>query len=61
MMLSNEGRQSEVVRGLLRDEPCPTPDSFYRLRGLGLIEGNIAHDCRFRCRIYQSYLKRHLL
>ena len=42
-------------------EPCPTMDSFYRLRSAGLVSGDTAREVRMRCRLYENYLKRHLL
>jgi len=51
----------EVVRGLLRGKPCPTPDSFYRLRSAGLVSGDSARDARPRCTLYATYLEKHLL
>jgi serine/threonine protein kinase len=51
----------EVVRGLLRGNPCPTPESFYRLRGAGLVLGDSARDARLRCQLYATYFERHLL
>jgi hypothetical protein len=37
--------------------PCPTVESFYRLRSAGLIAGDSANDARPRCRLYAAYLK----
>ena len=48
-------------RTLLAGKGCPDADSFYRLRGLGLIAGSSTQDCQFRCRIYETYLKTHLV
>ena len=51
----------DVVRGLLRGEPCPTEQSFYRLRSAGVMTGQSARDVRPRCELYRIYLERHLL
>jgi class 3 adenylate cyclase len=51
----------EVVRGVLRRRPCPTQESFYRLRSAGVMTGTSQHDVRPRCRLYESYLASHLL
>jgi len=59
--LSQDAGQTEAVQGLLRGRPCPTPESFYRLRSAGLIAGTSAADAGFRCRLYEMYLGRHLL
>ncbi len=61
LTLSQEPAMLEVVRGLLHGLPCPTPESFYRLRTAGLIQGGSADDATLRCPLYQSYLERHLL
>jgi DNA-binding winged helix-turn-helix (wHTH) protein len=51
----------EAVREILRGQPCPTADSFYRLRSAGIIAGYTARDARLRCPLYPAYLARHLL
>lgn len=50
----------ETTRGVLQGGPCPTPEAFYRLRSTGILAGDSAQECRFRCEIYSSYLGRHL-
>ncbi len=60
VLLARDPRIRSVVEGLLRGEPIPDANSFYRLRSGGLVVGGSAHDARFRCGIYQSYLERHL-
>ena len=59
--LSQDAALSEVVRGVLQSQPCPTPESFYRLRSAGLMIGDSARDVRPRCQLYATYLERHLL
>jgi hypothetical protein len=61
VLLAKDPALSEVVRGILRGQPCPTPESFYRLRSAGIITGNSHTDVRIRCQLYGSYLERHLL
>jgi DNA-binding SARP family transcriptional activator len=51
----------DAVRSLLRGSPCPTAESFYRLRTAGVVTGDAAADARLRCRLYTAYLQRHLL
>lgn len=58
--LSQDSGLTDIIRGLIRGEPCPTPESFYRLRSAGLVSGDSPNDARFRCRLYQTYLSRHL-
>jgi hypothetical protein len=52
---------TEIVRGVLRGQPCPTSTSFYRLRSAGVMAGNSQSDVRPRCQLYAAYLSRHLL
>jgi DNA-binding SARP family transcriptional activator len=61
MMLARNSELMEVVRGVLQGRPCPTADSFYRLRSAGIVAGESARDVRLRCPLYAAYLKRHLL
>ena len=51
----------EAVRGVLRGQPCPTAESFYRLRTAGVVIGPSAQEARPRCQLYAAYLERHLL
>ncbi|HEV2391745.1 MAG TPA: AAA-like domain-containing protein [Verrucomicrobiae bacterium] len=51
----------QVMRGVLNNEPCPTAESFDRLRSAGLVLGHIPEEARPRCRLYAMYLRRHLL
>ncbi len=59
--LSQDRELCDVVRGMLQGKPCPTPESFYRLRSAGLVLGDSARDARLRCQLYATYLERHLL
>jgi hypothetical protein len=51
----------EGLREVLRGHPCPTPESFYRLRSAGVLVGDTARDGRPRCQLYATYLARRLL
>jgi hypothetical protein len=51
----------DVARGILRGQPCPTEESFYRLRSAGLFTGASARDVGPRCRLYATYLEKRLL
>ena len=59
--LSQDRELCDVVRGMLQGKPCPTPESFYRLRSAGLALGDSARDARLRCQLYSTYFERHLL
>jgi hypothetical protein len=52
---------SEVMREILRGRPCPSTDSFYRLRSAGLLAGSSVQEAVPRCQLYATYLSRHLL
>ncbi len=61
LLLARDPGLTEIVRNILRGLPCPTPDSFYRLRSAGLIKGSSATDAHPRCQLYASYLASHLI
>jgi DNA-binding SARP family transcriptional activator len=50
----------EVVRAVLQGRPCPTLESFFRLRSAGVVTGPSEEDARLRCPLYATYLARHL-
>lgn len=60
VLLVRDSRLCEVMRGILRGQPCPDYDSFYRLRSAGILSGESRDTARPRCGIYTTYLKRHL-
>jgi len=60
IMLAKDPELLQAMRGVLRGEPCPTAESFYRLRSAGVIGGSSAYDIEPRCELYISYLRRHL-
>ena len=60
VLLAKDPGLMEVVRGMLRSEPCPDTESFYRLRSAGLLKGSTQADAHLRCRLYATFLKRHL-
>jgi hypothetical protein len=61
VLLAQDPALCEVVRGVLQGRPCPTTESFYRLRSAGLMTGDSARDGKLRCQLYSNYLERHLL
>jgi len=61
VLLGRDQTLTEVMRELLRGNPCPTTDSFYRLHSTGLVAGHSAREARVRCPLYANYLERHLL
>ena len=61
VLLAKDHALTDVLRGLLQGTPCPTPESFYRLRSGGVILGSSQSDAQLRCQVYATFLKRHLL
>lgn len=61
VLLVRDAELTQVMRGVLNGQPCPTPESFDRLRSAGLVTGHIPEEARPRCRLYAAYLRRHLL
>jgi hypothetical protein len=51
---------ADAMREVLAGRPCPTAESFYRLRSAGVVAGDSAGDARPRCRLYAAYLGRRL-
>jgi hypothetical protein len=49
-----------AMQGILKNLPCPSPESFYRLRSAGIVMGHAPEEARPRCRLYAMYLRRHL-
>ena len=50
----------EAVRALLRGDGLPSDNDFFRLRSAGVIAGQDKEGAQPRCRLYQTYLERHL-
>ena len=61
VMLTKDRALSEIVRGVIEGRPCPTEESFYRLRSAGVMIGDSASNARPRCPLYAGYLQRHLV
>lgn len=61
VLLARDSALTDVMRGVLRGQPCPSQESFYRLRSAGLIRGDSPTEARPRCQLYAQYLKEHLL
>jgi len=45
---------------VVKDGRCATQEGFYRLRSGGLVNGEIPSEARPRCKLYETYLSRHL-
>jgi hypothetical protein len=51
---------ADALRAVLQGRPCPTAESFYRLRSAGVVSGDSIEDARPRCRLYAVYLEKRL-
>jgi len=60
VLLAKDPGLLEIMRGVLEGKPCPTPESFYRLRSSGVVKGASQHEVMPRCQLYRQYLRRHL-
>jgi hypothetical protein len=60
VLLVRDAELTKVMRGILNGEPCPTSESFDRLRSAGLVIGHTPEEARPRSRLYAIYLRRHL-
>jgi DNA-binding SARP family transcriptional activator len=58
--LTRDAELCEAMRAVLQGRPCPSAESFYRLRSAGLITGDSARDVRPRCQLYARYLAERL-
>jgi len=58
-VLNRNPELKKVLCGVLQGKPCPDYDSFYRLRGGGLIKGESKDNVTMRCEIYAAYLRKH--
>ena len=43
---------TNALREVLRDQPCPDHNSFFRLRSAGVLSGETAREARPRCQLY---------
>lgn len=60
VLLEQEPKLREVVREILKNQPCPDNNTFYRLRSSGLLKGESKNHAQFRCEVYRRYLQKHL-
>lgn len=61
VLLAQDAALYDMMRKILRGRPCPSSESFYRLRSAGLLAGDSVQEARPRCQLYAAYLSRHLL
>jgi hypothetical protein len=61
VLLAKDAKLNEVVQSILKGQSCRESTSFYRLRSAGVMTGDSPDQVRPRCKIYETFLKRHLL
>ena len=50
----------EALQAVLRGQPCPSNEDFFRLQSAGILVGHSVTEARLRCGLYQTYLEKHL-
>jgi hypothetical protein len=60
VLLAQSTELCHATQEVLRGRPCPSLQSFFRLRSAGVLAGDSLQDARPRCALYAAYLKRHL-
>ncbi len=60
MGLARSPALADTCRQVLRRTPCTDIDAFLRLRSAGVLRGDSTSEAQFRCRLYQTFLDRHL-
>jgi hypothetical protein len=58
--LAQDADLCAAMRAILAGDPCPTRESFYRLRAAGLLAGDTPEEARPRCELYRRHLLRQL-
>ncbi|MCW3051797.1 MAG: hypothetical protein JWN14_967 [Chthonomonadales bacterium] len=60
-VVSQEAGLAEAMQAVLRQQPLPGSEAFYRLRSTGLVRGEAPLEAVPRCPLYTDYFTRHLL
>ena len=60
LALRQDAELCTAVRAVLAGQPCPSQNSFFRLRSAGVLSGKSAEDCDLSCALYARYLETHL-
>jgi serine/threonine protein kinase/class 3 adenylate cyclase len=59
--LAGDNTLCNSVREMMSGRQNTTSEAFYRLRSSGLVAGDSAREMKSRCKLYETYLARHLL
>jgi hypothetical protein len=60
VLLVRDPELTQAMKSVLNAQPCPSSESFDRLRSAGILIGHTPEEARPRCRLYSIYLRRHL-
>ncbi len=60
-LINDDEQLLSAMQNVLQEQYCPDYDSFYRLRSAGILRGDSKNKVSLRCKIYEHYLKKHLL
>ena len=58
--IASDADLKEAVRAMLAGRECRSAESFYLLRGIGVVAGEAPSEMRPRCALYERYLREHL-
>lgn len=58
--LARDPALTQALHAVLDGHPCPSAESFFRLRSAGVLTGEAAGEARLRCEVYARYLDRKL-
>lgn len=61
VLLAQDERLCDAVRGVLTRQTPPSSDAYYRLTSAGILSGPSPQDCRLRCGLYETYLRQRLV
>ena len=61
VLLSRDQTMLQAVHDTVNAGKSPEKKIFHRLRAAGLLRGATPEEARFRCEIYETYLKRYLI
>ena len=61
VLLAKDQDLSQVLQGVVQGKPCPTMESFYRLRSAGILVGESQSEAQLRCELYTRFLAKYLV
>ena len=61
VLIAKDEELSKVLQGIVQGKPCPTMESFYRLRSAGILVGESQSEAKLRCELYTKFLAKYLV